>query len=163
MGFTYLRCPKRSLRRLSENRLRAHFSEKSLEILQNMPRVWIISQRKYSDNETWMVNDDNNIWQFLYWQALCFVVISFHELTVKGSTTTQIPFKKDTIEFKQRALFATKVFDLLPSDHQRFVYEDIFEQLDTSSVEEQFSVRGQNAYHPRLINFIKPPATLVRS
>ena len=63
----------------------------------------------------------------------------------------QIPFKKDPIEFKQRALFATNVFDLLPSDHPCYVYEDIFEQLDTSSVEEQFSIRGQNAYHPRLI------------
>ena len=66
----------------------------------------------------------------------------------------QIPFKKDPIEFKQRALFATNMFDLLPSDHQCFVYEDIFEQLDTSSVEEQFSIRGQNAYHPRLITGI---------
>ena len=66
----------------------------------------------------------------------------------------QIPFKKDPIEFKQRALFATNVFDLLPSDHQCFVYADIFEQLDTSSVEEQFSIRGQNAYHPRLITGI---------
>jgi len=62
-----------------------------------------------------------------------------------------IPFKKDPMEFKQRALFATNVFDLLPSDHPSFVYEDIFQQLDTSSVEEQFSVRGQNAFHPRLI------------
>jgi len=26
-----------------------------------------------------------------------------------------IPFKKDPIEFNQRALFATNVFDLLPS------------------------------------------------
>jgi transposase len=87
-------------------------------------------------------------------ESLYFVVTSFHELTVKGSTTMQIPFKKDPIEFEQRALFATNVFDLLRSDHQCFVYEDIFEQLDTSSVEEQFSVRGQNAYHPRRITGI---------
>lgn len=66
----------------------------------------------------------------------------------------QIPFKKDPIEFKQRAIFATNVFDLLPSDHPCYVYEDIFEQLDTSSVEEEFSVRGQNAFHPRLITGI---------
>jgi len=66
----------------------------------------------------------------------------------------QIPFKKDPVEFNQRALFATNVFDLLPSDHPCYVYEDIFEQLDTSSVEKQFSVRGQNAYHPRLITAI---------
>lgn len=65
-----------------------------------------------------------------------------------------IPFKKDPVEFNQRAVFATNVFDLLPVDHPCFVYEDIFQQLDTSSVEEQFSVRGQNAYHPRLITAI---------
>ena len=65
-----------------------------------------------------------------------------------------VPFKKDPMEFKQRTLFATNVFDLLPSDHPCFVYEDIFQQLDTSRVEEQFSVRGQNAYHPRLITGI---------
>ncbi|MFH1935662.1 MAG: IS1182 family transposase [Pseudomonadota bacterium] len=65
-----------------------------------------------------------------------------------------IPFKKDPIVFNQRALFASNVFDLLPEDHTCFVYEDIFQQLDTSSVEEQFSVRGQNAYHPRLITGI---------
>ena len=65
-----------------------------------------------------------------------------------------IPFKKDPMEFKQRKLFATNIFDLLPSDHPCFVYEDIFQQLDTSSVEEQFSVHGQNAFHPRLITAI---------
>ena len=65
-----------------------------------------------------------------------------------------IPFKKDPIEFKQRALFATNVFDLLPSDHPCYVYGVIFEQLDTSRVEEKFSVRGQNAYHPKLITGI---------
>ena len=65
-----------------------------------------------------------------------------------------IPFKKDPTEFNQRALFATNIFDLLPSDHPCFVYEDIFQQLDTSSVEEQFSVHGQHAFHPRLITSI---------
>ncbi len=66
----------------------------------------------------------------------------------------QIPFKKDPVEFKQRTLFATNIFDLLPSDHDCYVYEDIFDQLNTSSVESKFSVRGQNAYHPRLITAI---------
>jgi len=65
-----------------------------------------------------------------------------------------IPFKKDPMAFNQRALFATNIFDLLPSDHPCFVYEDIFQQLDTSSVEEQFSVHGQHAFHPRLITAI---------
>lgn len=53
-------------RRLSENRLTAHFSEKSLEVLQNITHLQIVSQRKYSDIETWMMNDNNNIWAFLY-------------------------------------------------------------------------------------------------
>jgi len=66
----------------------------------------------------------------------------------------QIPFKKDPVEFNQRSLFATNIFDLLPYDHTCYVYEDIFEQLETSSVEERFSIRGQNAYHPRLITSI---------
>ncbi len=65
-----------------------------------------------------------------------------------------IPFKKDPIEFNQRSLFFTNVFDLLPHDHSCFVYEDIFEQLDTSSVEQNYSVLGQNAYHPGLITGI---------
>ena len=62
-----------------------------------------------------------------------------------------VPFKKDPLEYNQRSLFATNVFDLLPSDHPCFVYEDIFAKLDTSSVEGNYSVLGQNAYHPRLV------------
>ena len=65
-----------------------------------------------------------------------------------------IPFKKDPMEFSQRALFSTNVFDLLPEDHPCFVSEDMFQQFDTSSVEEKFSVRGRNAFHPRLITAI---------
>jgi transposase len=62
-----------------------------------------------------------------------------------------IPFKKDPPELKQRVLFPTNVFDLLPEGHECFVYEGIFKQLDTSVIEQKYSVRGQNAYHPRLI------------
>ena len=65
-----------------------------------------------------------------------------------------VPFKKDPVEFKQRALFVTNIFDLLPEDHESYIYEDIFDQLDTSSVEKKFSVLGQNAFHPRLITGI---------
>jgi transposase len=62
-----------------------------------------------------------------------------------------IPFKQDPFELDQRILFPTNIFDLLPGDHPCFIYEEIFRQLDTSSVEGKYSVRGQNAYHPRLI------------
>jgi transposase len=65
-----------------------------------------------------------------------------------------IPFKKDPLAFKQRQLFPTYVFDLLPQDHECFIYDALFEQLDTSSVESNYSTIGQNAYHPRLITGI---------
>ncbi len=65
-----------------------------------------------------------------------------------------VPFKKDPVEFNQKLLFPPNIFDLLPGDHQCFVYGDIFEQLDTSSVEQNYSILGQNAYHPGLITGI---------
>ena len=65
-----------------------------------------------------------------------------------------VPFKKDPVEFIQRTLLATNVFDLLPGDHDCFVYEDIFSQIDTKEVEKKYSILGQNAYHPRLITAI---------
>ena len=65
-----------------------------------------------------------------------------------------IPFKKDPLAFKQRLLFPRYIFDLLPSDHECFIYDTLFEQLDTSSLESKYSTIGQNAYHPRLITSI---------
>ncbi len=62
-----------------------------------------------------------------------------------------IPFKKSPIEFKQRVLFPSNIFDILPDGHECYLYNDIFQQLDTSSMECKFSRTGQNAYHPRLI------------
>jgi transposase len=58
------------------------------------------------------------------------------------------------MEFNKRALFATNIFDLIPADHRFIVYKEIFLQIDTSSVVEQFSVRGQKTYHPRAITGI---------
>ena len=62
-----------------------------------------------------------------------------------------VPFKKDPVEFNQRLLFPSNIFDLLPEDHESYIYEDIFKQLDTTSVEKKYSVLGQHAFHPRLI------------
>lgn len=62
-----------------------------------------------------------------------------------------IPFKKSPIEFNQRLLFPSNIFDLLPDDHECYLYKDIFKQLDTTSLESQYSQKGQNAYHPLLI------------
>lgn len=61
-----------------------------------------------------------------------------------------IPFKKNPAEFNQSLLFPSNIFDLLPTDHECYIYEDIFKQIDTSSIEKKYSVLGQNAYHPRL-------------
>ncbi len=65
-----------------------------------------------------------------------------------------VPFKKDPVEFNQKSLFPPNIFDLPPGDHQCFVYGNIFEQLDTSGVEQNYSIPGQNAYHPGLITGI---------
>jgi len=62
-----------------------------------------------------------------------------------------IPFKKSPIEFNQRQLFPSNIFDLLSKEHECYLYSDIFQQLDTSSLESTFSRKGQNAYHPRMI------------
>ena len=61
------------------------------------------------------------------------------------------PFKKDPQEFKGRKLFTENVFDLLPKDHDCFIYEDIFSQIDTKSIEEKYSMIGRHAYYPKLI------------
>ena len=62
-----------------------------------------------------------------------------------------IPFKKSPIEFNQRLLFPSNIFDLLPGEHECYLYNDIFKELDTSSLESNYSRNGQNAYHPRLL------------
>ena len=44
------------------------------------------------------------------------------------------PFKPSTVELDQRLMFPTNVFDLLSEDHECYLYEDIFKQLDTSEL-----------------------------
>ena len=63
----------------------------------------------------------------------------------------KIPFKKSPIEFNQRMLFPSNIFDILSDDHESYVFSDIFQQLDTTSIESKYKVEGQNAYHPKLI------------
>ena len=62
-----------------------------------------------------------------------------------------IPFKSSPIEFHQHQLFPSNIFDLLPKDHECYLYADLFQQIDTSDVESQYSIKGQNAYHPKQI------------
>lgn len=61
-----------------------------------------------------------------------------------------VPFKEDPQEFAGRKLLAQNVFDLLPKDHDCFIYEDIFSQIDTRVLEEKYSMLGRHAYHPKL-------------
>ena len=60
-------------------------------------------------------------------------------------------FKDYPADYSQSQLFPDNVFDLLPDDHDCFVYRDLFEQLDTSEVDARYSRRGQHAYAPRQI------------
>ena len=61
------------------------------------------------------------------------------------------PFKPSPVELDQRLLFPPNIFDLLSKDHECYLYEDIFQQLDTSELESNYSELGQRAYHPKLI------------
>ena len=65
-----------------------------------------------------------------------------------------VPFKDDPVEFNGRTLMAQNVFDLLSSDHDCFVYEDILNQIDTKSLEEKYSMIGQHAYDPKRVTAI---------
>ena len=58
-------------------------------------------------------------------------------------------FKSYPTEYDQKQLFPSNVFDLLPEGHDCYVYEDLFEQLDTREVEGKYSDRGQRGYAPR--------------
>ena len=60
-------------------------------------------------------------------------------------------FKKNPTEYNQRVLFPTNIFDLLPNDHMCHIYDDIFKQFDTADLEKNYSIKGQHAYHPKLI------------
>lgn len=63
----------------------------------------------------------------------------------------KVPFKDAPIDYDQRILYPSNIFDLLPSDHECYVYKDIINQLGTSDLEQQYSVKGQHAFHPKLI------------
>ena len=45
-----------------------------------------------------------------------------------------VPFKKSPLEFNQRLLLPSNIFDLLPDNHECYLYNDIFQQIDTSSI-----------------------------
>ena len=60
-------------------------------------------------------------------------------------------FKAYPKDYYQSQLFPANVFELLPEDHDCFLYRELFGQLDTSEVEARYSPRGQRAYPPRQV------------
>jgi transposase len=62
-----------------------------------------------------------------------------------------IKFKPSPIEFNQSILFPTNIFDLLSEDNDCYLFSDLFQQLDTTALESEYSDKGQHAYHPKLI------------
>jgi transposase len=61
-----------------------------------------------------------------------------------------IPFKKSPIEHDPDTLSPSNLFDLLPKDHDCYIYKEILQQLDTTEVERKYSPEGQHAYPPNL-------------
>ena len=62
-----------------------------------------------------------------------------------------IPFKTSPVEFNQHDLFPSNIFNLLADDHECYLYSDLFQHLDTTSIESGYSHKGQHAFHPKLI------------
>lgn len=60
-------------------------------------------------------------------------------------------FKDVPQKFGQFELFPANVFELLPEDHDCFLFRELLQQLDTKEIEAQYSPNGQRAYHPRKI------------
>lgn len=81
---------------------------------------------------------------------------SFEELSPEKHrhSNTNIPFKRVPLDFTQSKFSFMHIFQYLPSDHECFVYEEIFKQLDFTPLLENYSPFGQHAYHPGLISSI---------
>ena len=60
-------------------------------------------------------------------------------------------FKTSPVELNQRLMFPSNIFDILSDGHECYLYEDIFNQIDTTELENDYSELGQRAYHPKLI------------
>ena len=58
-------------------------------------------------------------------------------------------FKEFTLGRGQRELFAANVFDLLPDDHECFLFAELTQTLDVSQASTHYSPIGQRAYDPK--------------
>lgn len=72
-------------------------------------------------------------------------------MSQKPEISMTIPFKSSPVEFNQHLLFPSNIFELLAEDHECYLYSDLFQQLDTSSLESTYDRLGQNAYHPKQV------------
>ncbi len=62
-----------------------------------------------------------------------------------------IPFKSEPVYYCQHRLSLCNVFDLLADAHDCYLFDELFQQLDTSDIEAQYSRMWQHAYYPRNI------------
>ena len=63
----------------------------------------------------------------------------------------KIPFKSPSKDFYRETSENKFIFDYLPSDHQVFVYAELFKELETSKIEAKYSIKGQNGFHPQML------------
>ena len=67
----------------------------------------------------------------------------------KRDNSGQPHFKDYERNREQHQLFATNVFELLPPEHDCFLFAELIAQLDTREAEKHYSPLGQRAYDPR--------------
>lgn len=60
-----------------------------------------------------------------------------------------IPFKSDKKALDKAEHFYGNIFSLLTDDHDCFVFKDLLEQIDISSLEDKYSIKGQHAFSPK--------------
>mgnify|MGYP001214208975 CR=1 FL=1 len=65
--------------------------------------------------------------------------------------TKKIPFKPPSRAFYRETAEPKHIFDFLPMEDPVFIYADIFEQLDTSSIEAKYQVIGQHGFDPKMM------------
>ncbi len=67
----------------------------------------------------------------------------------RRDTSGKPRFKDYELNRDQPQLFTTNVFELLPQEHDCFLFAELIAQLDTREAEKQYSPLGQRAYDPR--------------
>lgn len=80
----------------------------------------------------------------------------FEEKDAEQGSVRRSPTPRGEAKFKdfektrhERELFAHNVFELLPQEHDCFLFVDLFEQLDTRGAHKKYSSLGQRAYDPK--------------